>query len=148
MSKPFGLCLCGQKAPRRFINSGFELPATSPALRRSGWLFANGGFLKTAAFAALIVSGMTTLALDAVSPAYAQVVCPVSASEAIDEAQKILKANDSEKFGIALACITQALAQTRDDLEALREGNLAFTGQIHAPKGFVMTKPPSVQEGR
>lgn len=102
--------------------------------------------MKATAFATLILIGLTT-GIGASSPSHAQTACPVEASRAIDEAQKILQSNDRIKFDIALACVTQALAQTRADLEALREGRLAFSGQIHAPKGFVMTKP-SDQEGR
>lgn len=102
--------------------------------------------MKATAFATLILIGLTT-GIGASSPSHAQTACPVEASRAIDEAQKILQSNDRIKFDIALACVTQALAQTCADLEALREGRLAFSGQIHAPKGFVMTKP-SDQEGR
>lgn len=90
---------------------------------------------------------MTTIVIDVASPAYAWTTCPVSASAAVDEAQKILHSADQAEFGTALACLTLALAQTRAELDDLREGRIAFTGQVHAPKGFVMTKP-SVQEGR
>jgi hypothetical protein len=102
--------------------------------------------LKTAAYAALIVLGLTTILIDAASPAYAQTVCPVPASKAIDEAQKILEAGDQTKFDVALACLTLALAQMRAELDGLRNGSLPFTGQIYIPKGYVIAKPP-VQEG-
>lgn len=102
--------------------------------------------MKRTAFATLILVGLTT-GVCASSPVHARSVCPADASRALDEAQNILQAGDHTRFDIALACIAQALAQTRAELEALREGRLAFSGQIHAPKGVVMTKP-SVQEGR
>lgn len=103
--------------------------------------------MKAAAFAALIALSVTTTVIDAASPAYARAACPVPASQAVDKAQDILRREDPTEFDIALACLTMALAQTRAELDDLREGRAAFTGQIHAPKGLVMTKP-SVQEGR
>ena len=90
--------------------------------------------------------GLTT-GIGASSPSHAQPVCPADASRALEEAQKILKADDQTQFGVALVCITQVLAQTRADLDGLREGRLAFSGQVNAPKGFIMSKP-SVKEGR
>lgn len=81
------------------------------------------------------------------SPSHAQSVCPAPAAKALETAQKILKDDDRERFDVALACLTIALAATRREIDDLREGRTAFSGQIYAPKGFVMTKPP-VQEGR
>lgn len=102
--------------------------------------------MKATAFGTLILIGLTT-GIGASSASHAQTACPVEASRALDEAQKILQSDDQAQFGVALACVTQALAQTHAELEALREGRAAFSGQVHAPKGIVMTKP-SVQEGR
>jgi hypothetical protein len=90
--------------------------------------------LKTAVCAALFAFVMMTTAVEAASRSHGQTVCPVSASRAIDEAQNILQGNDQTKFNVALACIAQALAQTQSELEGLREGNLAFSGQIYAPR--------------
>ncbi len=103
--------------------------------------------MKAAASAALIVLGMTTIAIDATSSAHAQAVCPVLESQALDEAQRILKIGDQTQLDIALACLMQALVQTRSDLEALRDGRLPFSGQVNAPKGVMITRP-SVREGR
>lgn len=85
--------------------------------------------------------------IGASSTSHAQLACPADASRALEEAQKILQSNDQAQFGVALACITQALAQTRAEFDGLREGRLAFSGQVNAPKGFIMSKP-SVKEGR
>ncbi len=90
--------------------------------------------------------GLTT-GIGASSPSHAQPVCPADAPRALEEAQNILKADDETQSGVALVCITQALAQTRAELEGLRAGRLAFSGQVNAPKGFIMSKP-TVQEGR
>ncbi|MCC7250451.1 hypothetical protein [Hyphomicrobium sp.] len=100
--------------------------------------------MKAAAFATLIVLSMATTAIDA---AHAQAECPALAADALDEAQKLLQTNDQTKLNAALACITLALVQTRAELDDLREGRVAFTGQVYAPKGVVMVKP-SDQEGR
>ena len=102
--------------------------------------------MRATAFVTLILIGLTT-GIGSSASSHAQSGCPVAASRALDEAQKILKTNDQEHFDIALACITEALAQTRAELDGLREGRVAFNGQIYAPKGMVMSKP-SDQEGR
>ena len=102
--------------------------------------------MKATALATVLLIGLTT-GLSALSPVHAATVCPADASRALDEAQSILQSNDRTKFDIALACVTLALAQTRAELDGLREGRIAFSGQVNAPKGVVMSKP-SVQEGR
>jgi hypothetical protein len=80
-------------------------------------------------------------------PPQAQDTCPVDAAQAVEAAQHILDDGDPTKFRVALSCLTLALAQTRAELEGLRDGRLAFTGQAYVPKGFVMSRP-SVQEDR
>ena len=102
--------------------------------------------MKAVTIATLLVLGLTT-GTGSSSPAHARGVCPVAASRALDEAEKILAEDDTAKLGIAIDCIAQALAQTRAELAGLREGHVAFSGQVNAPKGFVMSKP-SVQEVR
>lgn len=100
--------------------------------------------MKATAFATLILAGAICVA----SPpsVHAQTVCPVMAPQALEEAQKILQSGDAAKLDVALACITLALAQTRADLDGLRDGRLAFTGQVHAPKGWVMSKPTAPED--
>lgn len=102
--------------------------------------------MKATALATVLLIGLTT-GIGASSPSHAQTACPVEASRALAEAQKILQSDDQAQFGVALACLAQALAQTRTEFEALREGRAAFSGQIYAPKGIVMIKPFD-QEGR
>lgn len=140
MSKPRG-----QKTPRRSLVSAV-INSRPPDSGAKVWsaIADDGGALKAAAFATLIILNIATTAIDA---AHAQAQCPVRATEALDEAQKILQGDDQTKLDAALACITLALAQTQAELADLREGRAAFTGQIYAPRGIVMSKP-SVQEGR
>lgn len=88
-----------------------------------------------------------TAAASWASPAIAEADCPVETAAALDEAQKILKNGDDTQLRVALACLAEALRQTHADLSALREGRVAFSGQVYAPKGIVMTKP-SDQGGR
>jgi len=102
--------------------------------------------LKASVVATLILIGLLT-GVSAPASAETGVDCPVEASKAIDEARKILAQDDQSKLGIALSCLTLALARTQAELDGLREGRVAFSGQIFAPKGFIMSKP-SVQEGR
>ncbi len=102
--------------------------------------------MRAAVFATFIVLSLTTTVI-AAAPAHAQAICPVPASQALAVAQEILQIDDKTKLDTALACVTLSLVQTRAELDALREGRIAFSGQIHAPKGLVMTKP-SVQEDR
>lgn len=102
--------------------------------------------MRATAFATLILVGLTT-SVGASAPARAQSFCPAEASRALDEAQKILRTGDPEQFATALSCLTIALAKTQAELDGLREGRVAFSGQVNAPKGFVMSKPSS-KEGR
>lgn len=102
--------------------------------------------MRAAAFVTVVLFCLTTN-VGAALPSEAEQLCPVDAAHAIDAAQEILTSHDTSKLGVALSCVTLALAQTRAELEGLREGRVAFSGQVNAPKGFTMSKP-SVQEGR
>ncbi len=102
--------------------------------------------MKATAIATVLLIGLTT-AIGFASSSRAQDVCPVDAARAVDEAREILRQGDQNRFGVALACVTLALAETRAELEGLREGRVAFRGQVNAPKGLMISKP-SVQEGR
>jgi hypothetical protein len=92
----------------------------------------------------VIALSATTPAIGA-SSAYAQDACPFPAAQALDEAQALLRQDhpDDDDLKTAMACLAQVVADTRDELEALRDGRLAFTGQIHIPKGWTITKPPA-----
>lgn len=85
--------------------------------------------------------------VSAPSIAHAQRMCPADEATALEHAQEMLRSGDHTEIETVVACLVQALAETRAELEGLKDGRIAFSGQIYAPKGFVMTKP-SVQEGR
>jgi hypothetical protein len=83
--------------------------------------------------------------MGASSSAHAQGACPVPAAQALDEAQALLRQDDPgrEDLKAAIACLADVVAETKEQLAALRDGRLAFTGQIHIPKGWTITKPPA-----
>lgn len=99
--------------------------------------------MRTAVFA-IVIALSTTTAIGA-SSAYAQDACPFPVAQALDEAQALLRQDNpnDDDLKTTIACLAQVVADTKAELAALRDGRLAFTGQIYIPKGWIITKPPA-----
>ena len=73
--------------------------------------------------------------------------CPSSISAIAERAERILDrpqdAQISEHDRAALVCLARAVRLIDTRLRGLSDGSLPFDGQIHIPKGYVMTKPPA-----
>lgn len=53
----------------------------------------------------------------------------------------------TDRDRLALLCLTDAVAAISAKLDGLSNGSIPFEGQIHTPKGYVITKPPA-EEGK
>lgn len=65
----------------------------------------------------------------------------------VDRAKRFVAADSPSEDREALVCAVEAIEKLAQKIDGLADGSIAFDGQIHAPKGFVMSKP-SVQESR
>lgn len=75
--------------------------------------------------------------------ARAQVDCAVSMAEALRQAQAALERRDVANDREALVCMIAAVSMLDARLRGLSDGSIPFDGQIHAPKGWVISKPPT-----
>jgi hypothetical protein len=73
--------------------------------------------------------------------------CADDARQAIASARQALQNDSSDEYRTALSCLVEAVAILDARLSGLSDGSMPFEGQIHAPRGVVMTKP-SVQGDR
>jgi hypothetical protein len=69
--------------------------------------------------------------------------CSPEISQSIEQARKALTANDSIQDRAALVCLVEAVAALDARLSGLSSGAIPFDGQVYAPKGVVITKPPA-----
>lgn len=49
----------------------------------------------------------------------------------------------TDRERVAMLCLVEAVAALQAKLDGLSRGNIAFDGQIHIPKGYIITKPPA-----
>lgn len=79
----------------------------------------------------------------AILPVNAQAVCASDVPHALASARRAVSSNDRSQDHAALACMVDAVAALDARLTGLSNGSLPFEGQIYAPKGVGMTKPPT-----
>lgn len=73
--------------------------------------------------------------------------CAENSRIAVAAARSALEKSDTSNDRAALSCLVEAVAALDERVRGLSDGSVPFDGQIYAPKGIVMTKPP-VQGGR
>lgn len=95
----------------------------------------------------VILTGAILAGIVASSAVHAGQSCAGTPSQTIEQAQEALKRNDDKAERTAIACLIAAVAALDSRLQGLSDGTLAFEGQVYAPKGVAMTKPPA-SEGR
>lgn len=69
--------------------------------------------------------------------------CAETPSGALQQVHKALDRHDTSSDREALICIVAAVAALDARLRGLSDGSIPFDGQIHIPKGWVMSKPPT-----
>ncbi|AXK81574.1 hypothetical protein DW352_14235 [Pseudolabrys taiwanensis] len=99
---------------------------------RIALIIAAGGLL---AFAAVALASTVS--------APARPACETGVSRAVAEARRALNANDPGQDRVALACMVDALATLDARVTGLSNGSVPFEGAVYAPKGMVISKPPT-----
>lgn len=94
---------------------------------------------------AILIGQVATSSLEAA--ASASNLCANDTRMAIATARSALAEVDAANDRDALVCLVEAVAALDERIQGLSNGTVAFDGQIYAPKGVVMTKPP-VMEAR
>ena len=81
------------------------------------------------------------------APARAGDLCPPDPAQAAAQAKAVLAKPQetlmTDRDRVALLCLADAVAAIGAKLEGLSDGSIPFDGQIHIPKGWVITKPPT-----
>lgn len=91
----------------------------------------------------VVFTGAILAGIVASSAVHADQSCAGTPSQTIEQAQEALNKYDDKAERTAIACLIAAVAALDSRLQGLSDGTLAFEGQVYAPKGVVMTKPPA-----